>query len=156
MINLQYKAYLQWINQVQVLRTELMDIKFEVFNSVKNLKLLNQIKADSMLSMVHQINNDLDITDYIILSSLNTAKLIWSGKYNHFGKNNINEYDWKQSIFARLKKHFTEVLNLQESVIELLSAQDLTEKKELNKRIITVSALSPGVKIVNSNVGDIF
>jgi hypothetical protein len=128
MINYIYKEYMQWINQVQLFRIELADIRSEIVtdNPVKDVN-----KAGLILAKVEEINKELETTEHTILTDLNREKLIWGGKYNHFNRYND---DKPERLLERMKRHFNEMLTLQQTVVDFLTVNILNDDDDRNER----------------------
>ena len=133
MIGYIYKKYMQWINHVHLFRIELANIRSEVD---KNTNTSN--KAILILAKVDEISGELETTEHTILTDLNRERLIWGGKYNH-----LNRYtnDKPEHLLERMKKHFSEILMLQQAVVDFLTVnilidndEDSNEKREKNRR----------------------
>lgn len=127
MMSYLYKEYLQWINQIQLFRRQLTDIKLEVLKDQHSGLIKDNEKAKLILATVLEIGWELDNTDYLILTSLNNERLIWDGKYNNFNVFSNNNGDQELCLFTRMERHFNTLLKLQKEVTVFLSENSLAD-----------------------------
>jgi len=118
-----YTECMHWINQVQAFRKEAQMVKAELLKTGNYRNNFQEAKENisDFMDIIFSIHKDLDMTEELILTSLNNGRIYWAGQNNTYNLTKIDPIEI--NLFDRMKNNYNAIIELQRAVTLFLSAQ---------------------------------
>ena len=116
-----YKECMYWVSQIQSIRNELERIKAELRLGAKEhaeTGLKGKFTEDIAL-----LSKSLDITEVVLLTSLNNGTTYWAGNNHTYDTPRITPCE--NDLFDRMKNIYNAHIDLHRSLISLLSGREV-------------------------------
>jgi len=116
-----YKECMYWVSQIQSIRNELERIKGELRLDAKEHAEAGLKKR--FMEDIALLSGSLDMTEIVLLTSLNNGTTYWAGNNHTYDAPRINPCE--NDLFDRMKNIYDTHIELHRSVIRFLSSQEV-------------------------------
>ena len=114
-----YKECMYWVSQIQSIRNEMERIKAELRDKAKSKN--EAYSAYGFSGDIASLSKNLDVTEAILLASLNNGTTYWAGNNQTYDTPKIAPC--KNELFDRMRDIYDAHIELHRSVINFLSGQ---------------------------------